>query len=109
MAAAIPHDAPSDRVHNRSNLVGITKWTVDAEKCFGFWVGQNSDCSICIRVCPYNKDYSKWWARLGRWLASTPLRSWMVRLDVWLGFGARRASSWWWASGSAPLKRHVRR
>ena len=38
-AKAIPHDAPSDRVHNRSNHVGITKWTVDAEKCFGFWVG----------------------------------------------------------------------
>ena len=99
-AKAIPHDAPSDRVHNRSNLVGITKWTVDAEKCFGFWVGQNSDCSICIRVCPYNKDFSKWWARLGLWLAGTPLRSWMVRLDVWLGFGARRASSSWWASGA---------
>ncbi len=108
-AKAIPHDAPSDRVHNRSNFVGITKWTVDAEKCFGFWVGQNSDCSICIRVCPYNKDFSKWWARLGRWLAGTRLRSWMVSLDVWLGFGARRASSWWWASGSAALKRHVRR
>jgi len=98
-AKAIPHDAPSDRVHNRSNLVGITKWTVDAEKCFGFWVRQNSDCSICIRVCPYNKDFSKWWARLGLWLAGTPLRSWMVRLDVWLGFGARRTSSSWWASG----------
>ena len=50
-AQAIPFDAPSERVYNRSNLVGVTKWSVDAEKCFGFWVGQNSDCSICIRVC----------------------------------------------------------
>lgn len=99
-AKAIPQGAPSDRVHNRSNLVGITKWSVDAEKCFGFWVGQNSDCSICIRVCPYNKDYSKWWARLGRWLAGTPLRSWMARLDAKLGFGARRTAGWWWAGGT---------
>ena len=100
-AQAIPHDAPSDRVYNRSNLVGVTKWSVDAEKCFGFWVGQNSDCSICIRVCPYNKDFSKWWNRLGRWLAGTFLRTWVLRLDAWLGFGARRPASWWWAGGSA--------
>jgi reductive dehalogenase len=99
-AKAIPHGEPSDRVYNRSNLVGVRKWSVDAEKCFGFWVGQNSDCSICIRVCPYNKDFSKWWNRIGRWLAGTPLRTWMLRLDVWLGFGARRRASWWWAGGS---------
>ena len=99
-AQAIPHGEPSDRVYNRSNLVGVRKWSVDAEKCFGFWVGQNSDCSICIRVCPYNKDFSKWWNRIGRWLAGTPLRTWMLRLDVWLGFGARRRASWWWAGGS---------
>jgi len=95
-AKAIPHGEPSERVYNRSNLVGVRKWSVDAEKCFGFWVGQNSDCSICIRVCPYNKDFSKWWARLGRWLAGTPLRTLMLKLDVWLGFGDRRPASWWW-------------
>jgi reductive dehalogenase len=99
-AKAIPHGEPSDRVYNRSNLLGVRKWSVDAEKCFGFWVGQNSDCSICIRVCPYNKDFSKWRHRLGRWLAGTPLRKGMLLLDRWLGFGARRSASWWWAGGS---------
>ncbi len=99
-AKAIPHGEPSDQVYNRSNLVGVKKWSVDAEKCFGFWVGQNSDCSICIRVCPYNKDFSKWWNRLGQWLAGTWMRKLMLRLDVALGFGARRAASWWWAGGS---------
>jgi reductive dehalogenase len=94
---AIPFDGPSERVYNRSNLLGVRKWSVDAEKCFSFWVGQNSDCSICIRVCPYNKDYSKWWARVGRWLAGTPLRRLMFRLDVALGFGRRRSARWWWA------------
>jgi ferredoxin len=94
---AIPFDGPSERVYNRSNLLGVRKWSVDAEKCFSFWVGQNSDCSICIRVCPYNKDYSKWWSRVGRWLAGTPLRRLMFRLDVALGFGRRRSARWWWA------------
>ena len=100
-AQAIPFDAPSGRVYNRSNLVGVTKWSVDAEKCFGFWVGQNSDCSICIRVCPYNKDFSKWWNRLGLWLAGTPLRSLMLKLDMLLRFGERKAASWWWRGGSS--------
>ena len=99
-AKAIPHGAPSGQVYNRSNLVGVKKWSVDAEKCFGFWVGQNSDCSICIRVCPYNKDFSKWWNRVGRWLAGTWLRKWMLRVDAALGFGGRRTASWWWAGGT---------
>jgi len=99
-AKAIPHGEPSPQVYNRSNLVGVTKWSVDAEKCFGFWVGQNSDCSICIRVCPYNKDFSKWYHRVGRWLAGTWLRTWMLRLDFHAGFGRRRKSSWWWSGGS---------
>ena len=30
--------------------------------------------SICIRVCPFNKDFSKWYHRIGRRLAGTRLR-----------------------------------
>lgn len=41
---AIPDGPPSDAVHNRSNIVGVKKWTVDAEPCFRFWSNQNSDC-----------------------------------------------------------------
>ncbi len=93
---AIPDDAPSARVYNRSNLVGVRKWTVDAEKCFSFWTRQNSDCSICIRVCPYNKSWSPRAFGLWRRLASTPLRWLLLRLDTWLGFGARQTASGWW-------------
>ncbi len=93
---AIPHDEPSLEVYNQSNIKGVRKWSVDGEKCFSFWVGQNSDCSICIRVCPYNKDYSKWWVRVGRRLAGTPLRRLMLWLDVKLGFGQRMPPGQWW-------------
>ena len=96
-AKAIPHDTPSDRVYNRSNLRGVRKWSVDAEKCFSFWVGQNSDCSICIRVCPYNKDFSRPWHRLGRWLAGTRLRGVMLALDGLMRAGERRRAGWWWS------------
>ncbi|MEZ4557643.1 MAG: reductive dehalogenase [Caldilineaceae bacterium] len=85
---AIPQGAPTADRHNQSNIQGVRKWSVDGEKCFGYWVAQNSDCSICIRVCPYNKDYRRWWHRLGRRLAGTPLRKAMLWLDGKLGYGA---------------------
>ncbi|MFV1988892.1 MAG: reductive dehalogenase [Gemmatimonadota bacterium] len=95
---AIPDGEPSTERHNDSNLKGVKKWTVDGEKCFGYWAAQNSDCTICMRVCPYNKDYSKWWARLGRRLAGTALRPLMLRLDIRLGFGARKRPRDWWSA-----------
>ncbi len=57
-------------------------------RCPPRWLAaQNSDCAICVRVCPSNKDFSKWWLRLGRRLAGTPLRRLMLWLDVRLGYG----------------------
>ena len=35
-AAAIPHGSPSRKIHNRSNITGVRKWTVDGEKCFKY-------------------------------------------------------------------------
>lgn len=93
---AIPFEPPSTDVHDRSNLVGVTKWTVHAAKCFGFWVNQNSDCSICVRVCPYNRDYRRWYHRLWQRAAATPLRGLLLRLERWLGRGERRPAGWWW-------------
>lgn len=97
--SAIPLDEPQTEPPNHSSHSKITKWTVDAEKCFGYWVQTNTECAICIRVCPYNKDYSKWWARAGRWLAGTFLRKLMLRLDILLGFGQRVKPVGWWGNG----------
>lgn len=94
---AIPDGLPSSKTYNISNISGVRKWSVDGEKCFSFWTAQNSDCSICIRVCPYNKDYSKWFHRVGLKLMNTWLRGFMLWLDVKLGHGKRKKSSHWWA------------
>lgn len=94
---AIPQGAPSIERHNQSNIKGVRKWSVDGEKCFNYWAAQNSDCSICIRVCPFNKDYSKWWHRVGIRLARTPLRRWLLWLDERLGYGERMKPKAWWA------------
>jgi reductive dehalogenase len=93
---AIPADEPSTTVYNRSNLIGVSKWTVDAEKCFRFWVNQNTDCSICIRACPYNRDYRRWYHRAWRWLAGTGLRRLALWLDDRLVERGRQKSGWWW-------------
>ncbi len=93
---AIAAGAPSNHRHNRSNLKGVSKWTTNAETCFKFWVNQNSDCSICIRVCPYNRDYRRRANRLWRWLAGTRLRRLALWLDDRLVDRRRQKASWWW-------------
>ena len=96
---AISDREPTTEVYNESNLRGVRKWSIDGERCFSYWVKQNSDCAICVRVCPYNKDFSRWWARVGRTLAGTPLRHLMLWLDKKLGFGERWKPREWWAEG----------
>lgn len=93
---AIAMDAPSDRVYNISNIRGVRKWTTDAEKCFRFWSNQNTDCSICVRVCPYNRDYTKRLSRLWRWMAGTPLRRLALWIDRLSGRGRRVTPNTWW-------------
>jgi reductive dehalogenase len=95
---AISAGDPTTDVHNESNLRGVRKWSIDGERCFDYWVKQNSDCAICLRVCPYNKDFSRWWARVGRVLAGTPLRRLMLWLDKKLGFGERWKPREWWTT-----------
>ena len=98
---AIAMDAPSDRVYNISNIRGVRKWTTDAEKCFRFWSNQNTDCSICVRVCPYNRDYSRRLSRIWRWMAGTPLRRLALWLDRLSGRGRRVTPNAWWRGPAA--------
>ena len=97
---AIPDGSPQDKIINQSNFVGIRKWTVDAEKCFKFWVNQGTECGICIRECPYNKDpanhlirlYHQMWLKL----AASPFKKLALWLDIKLGFGTRLRPNVYW-------------
>ncbi len=97
---AISHDAPTERVPTQSQMKGIRKWQVDPERCFKFWTNQGTECGICMRVCPYNKDVSRWWKRLyyrfWQRLAASPLKRAALKLDVALGFGKRMKPSEYW-------------
>ena len=95
--SAIAEGRPSEDIHNQSNIRGVEKWTTDAEKCFGFWATQMTDCSICVRVCPYNRDYPRWLNRIRVRLMASFLRGLMLRLDRLFGGGERKAPRWWWS------------
>ena len=92
---ALPFGPPEEGGANRSAIKGVKKWTANCEKCFGFWVKMRSDCAICMRVCPFNKDFSRPIMRLARRLAGTRLRRLMLWLDIKLGHGERLAPKQW--------------
>ena len=96
---ALPYGPPSTDTANVSAIKGVRKWTSDAEKCFGFWAKLSSDCAICMRVCPFNRDYSRWTSRLWLRLALGPLRRLALRLSRNHG-GRRKPKDWW--GGAAP-------
>lgn len=91
---ALPFGPPSTDTANVSAIKGVRKWTSDAEKCFGFWAKLASDCAICMRVCPFNRDFSTIWGKLWMRLALGPLR----RVALWLArdHGKRRKPGEWW-------------
>jgi epoxyqueuosine reductase len=86
---------PPDVSTQTSSIKGVRKWTADAEKCFGFWAKMSSDCAICMRVCPFNRDFSKVQHKLWLRLALSPWRRLALALDR--GRGARAKPSAWWA------------
>jgi epoxyqueuosine reductase QueG len=94
---ALPYGPPSDARPDRSAIKGVVKWTSDAAACFGFWAKQASDCAICMRVCPFNRDFSKPQNRLWLRLALSPLRRLALWLDGRRGRGKRIKPSAWWA------------
>lgn len=93
---AIPDGEPSPVKLNLSSISGVKKWSVDGEKCFSYWAKIVSDCMICMRVCPYNKDFTKFRHKIGLRLASTRLRSIMLILNDFLGYGERLKPKLWW-------------
>jgi len=59
---------------------GVEKWQSNQESCYHFWRVQGSDCSICVKVCPYSHP-------------STPLHN-LVRWAVRRNALGRRVALW---------------
>jgi len=91
---ALPFGPPTLGGANRSAIAGVRKWTSDAEKCFSFWAKTSTDCAICMRVCPFNRDFSKPAHRLWLKLALSRWRKFALWLDRNRGRRAKPAN-WW--------------
>lgn len=86
-----------EEVCNQSSLAKVKKWTTDGEKCFKFWAKINTDCSVCIRVCPYNRGAGLL-NLVWRKFAATRLRRFMLWLDGKSGRSERLEPGEWWSS-----------
>jgi len=102
---AIAKGGPVSEQINVSNTKGVSKWTTNAETCFKFWCSQNTECSICIRVCPYNRTFDNFWDRAWLFLAGSRLR----RLALWLDDKSKshtaKKAGWWWKERNADKRR----
>ncbi|MDH5448462.1 MAG: reductive dehalogenase [Candidatus Bathyarchaeota archaeon] len=47
-------DEPNFETACQSNNPGALKWYVNVEQCYLFWCENGTDCSVCIKICPYN-------------------------------------------------------
>lgn len=92
---ALPFGPPEVGGQNSSAIKGVKKWTSNAEKCFSFWTKLSSDCAICMRVCPFNRDFSKTSNRLWLKFALSPMRKFALWLDR--NRGKRVKPGTWWA------------
>ncbi len=81
----------------KSNNPGIKKWYVNVETCYGFWVENGSECSNCIRSCPYNKRDGfmhrsvMWFVQHIPWLNRI-----IVKMDDLLGYGTQKSGVRFW-------------
>jgi len=80
-----------------SNNPGTKKWFVNPETCYGFWMENGSDCSNCIRSCPYNKRDGLLHRSILWVVRRFPLMNRLVLMfDDLMGYGEQKAPGMLW-------------
>lgn len=88
-----------------ANNNGTLKWYINPDTCYEYWLKNTSDCSNCIRVCPFSKppgrahDVARFFIKNFRFL------DWfMVKLDDLMGmfpfwaYGKKKSAEKFWKS-----------
>ncbi|MEP2530947.1 reductive dehalogenase domain-containing protein [Shimia sp.] len=97
-AKALPFGPPGESAPDDSSAItGVRKWTSDAKACFGYWAKLQSDCAICMRVCPFNRDFDSWADRLWLKVALSRWRKWALWWDKRSDRAKRLKPRDWWA------------
>jgi reductive dehalogenase len=95
---ALPAGPPSFEQLNQSTIKGVKKWSADCEKCFSYWTKLKTDCAICMRVCPFNRDFSTLSGKLFFKLVDSPLQSIALWWEKKVGIAKRLKPDMWWES-----------
>jgi reductive dehalogenase len=77
----------TDKAWDQSNAEGIMKWPIKAMKCFDWWVKNGTHCSVCIRVCPWNKPDNVLHKTVRLFAERNILTRVIVFMDQSLGYG----------------------
>jgi len=77
--------------NTRSNIPGVKKWYINPETCYNFWVENGTECSTCIRSCPYNKE-NNILHKLIVWVVKHMpfMNRFVLLMDDLLGFGKQK-------------------
>jgi reductive dehalogenase len=87
-------------VGQKTVVRGVEKWPMDTDTCLKYWYSnpeQWDNCSICIKVCPWNKP-NGWYHKSAVWAAirSGPARRLLLWIDDLL-YGKRPSYRVEWA------------
>lgn len=82
---------------SRSNNPGAFKWYINPETCYNFWIQNGTDCSNCIRVCPFTKS-RHWSHRVVRWFIKhiPQLNHFWMWADNAFGYGKKKNPEEFW-------------
>lgn len=84
---AITFGNRTDKAIDKSNSEGILKWPVNAMKCLDWWVKNGTGCSVCIRVCPWNKPDNIFHHGVRFLAEQNILIKTLVKMDKLVGYG----------------------
>jgi epoxyqueuosine reductase len=94
---SIRYGEPTAKPNNISNREGVLRWPINAETCLAFWAANGTDCSNCIRTCPFNKPPG-WLHDAVRWGVRTlpRLNPFFLWMDDLFGYGKQRHPDRFW-------------
>ena len=93
---ALPYGKPTFHSGNKSTIRGVKKWSANCEKCFGYWAKIKTDCAICMRVCPFNRDFSKLSGKIFWRLATGRFQSLALWWEKRIGISNQVKPDVWW-------------
>ena len=78
----------TDKPWNSSNNINVLKWPINAVDCHDWWHKNESSCSNCIRVCPYNKTKGWLHSIVKKTVKATPIFDrFFIKMDQAMGYG----------------------